>query len=1566
MSGAATPLGNMVIKLGLDDADFGRGVQNAKKQVTYLAKEMQANMKIADMAGNQLGKLGTRYDGLTKIIGAQEKQVASLKKAYDESFVDGKATDSTKRLAAQLQDANGKLANYKQQLINTAGQMAELQVRTTGVTGQIAKVSAEMVKHGDRMQSVGSAMTKGLTVPIAGLATVVTKAAIDWESAFAGVKKTTDEVVDSNGKVVYSYDDLESSLRSMANELPATHTEIANVAEAAGQLGIQTENVSAFTKVMIDLGESTNMSAETAATELARFANITQMSQDKFSNLGSALVDLGNNFATTESEISAMALRLAGAGAQIGMSEGDILGFAAALSSVGVEAEAGGSAFSKVMVQMQLAVEKGTGAFEELKGHAEDQGVSWERLVSAVRNGGKELTGVSKEMGFTSSELKKIYKEADKSKTSLEQFADVAGLTSEQFSKMFKDDPSTAIMKFVEGLGKAEKNGTSAIKVLDDMDIKEVRLRDSLLRAANASDVFSGAVEMGNKAFGENNALAEEAGKRYETTESKLKMLRNEATNAAIDLGGPFVDALRDGLGSSKPLIKGLGDLAKKFSDMDPKAQRTIIKWIGLTAAAGPLLSVTGKVTSGIGKLGGSFVDLSAKMAKKKAIAELTKQFAEGAVDVDTLSVALGGGASKFKLFGGAVATASGTGGLGAMTAALGPLGPAILGIVGVGGALAVGYGAWKLFGEEAWNSSQRVKRWGSDVGSATDETLTKIQTNTQKASGQFGLMADGFSTDSKAMVSNFEKIGQTIEDSLVKKITGLDNLLKELPESVSDSLKQMVKDEKESAEGALKTVQENTERITEIKKNASKNNREISASEAKIIRDLAKNTTQAYVETLDVSAKEKQKILSAMTGDVANATEEEAKLWLQSLGKQRQAAQQNAKASREEKEKYLEELGYNLDGEFAQKYLKAWDEINATTTQGFDQQMATILEKFPELQNEVALANGQLINDTDNAAQALIESNKRIVENARTLSSELAKNAEANAEKMAWTASEASASGKKAAQTWNDLVFDEKTSELKSNVRETVIEATKDSKTWNDLKLVVHDANLDSNAKKVIGEAAIVNGYWDGMAWKDKQAILEDEFSQTMYKALDDSGKWNELSIDAKTALLYSNTPETMAETMLNLGLWDDYQPEIKDLDAKNYKFLTTLSESEDKLKNWNDLPDETKELYADNYDFLTKIYESEDSFNRWNQLPNSDKKLLADNTDFLNKILTSESSWNQWTNLPVTEKKILADNTDLMTKVFSSQESYSAWSALPDNVKHMLANNEDILSKVRDGTISVEDYNQNVLPALKKLLGDNSDIIQKLSQGESSLNSYDSNNPAMKILNGDSSSTQQAAKTGGSALSIYDRNNPAMKYLKATDNASGPAYQATEGVKAFRQQRDHTVTLTSIVKNVTQWITEKISGHATGTNFHKGGHMMVNDQKGPLYKELIVEPDGNAYIPEGRNVIIPNAKRGTKVYTARQTKQMIPQYKNGVGVPRDATLIRNLQSVRNSESTQTITVDNSDLVQLMRQMLNAISRLTPEINVYPQNWDTKNDIRRTAQELALLTQIEGRGALE
>lgn len=499
--------------------------------------------------------------------------------------------------------------NFTSAMNGAVSSLKKLNSNASDIPSNLNTVNGAMKSFGDKtasigqsIEKVGGSMTKGITLPIAGAVGAVTTAAVKWESAFTGVKKTNDEMVDSNGKVIYSYDDLEKGLRDLAKELPTSHEEIAKVAEAAGQLGIKTDKVVGFTKTMIDMGESTNMSADTAATSLARFANITQMSQDKFSNLGSAIVDLGNNLATTESEITEMGLRLAGAGKQIGMTEGDIVGFAAALSSVGIEAEAGGSAFSRLMVQMQLATETGVEAFAPLKQAVAEQGVSWESFVHAVNWGGKELTAVSKQMGIPTSELKKMYKEASKASGSLEDFANVTGRTSEEFAQLFKSNPSQALIEFIQGLKDSEKHGISAIKVLDDMGITEVRLRDSLLRAANASDVFEGAVKRGNEAFNENTALAEEAGKRYGTTESQLKILRGQLNDVAITFGGPLVAALNSAISAAKPMIEALANMAEAFASADPKTQEFILKMAALAASAGPVLKFFGKMTRFFGK----------------------------------------------------------------------------------------------------------------------------------------------------------------------------------------------------------------------------------------------------------------------------------------------------------------------------------------------------------------------------------------------------------------------------------------------------------------------------------------------------------------------------------------------------------------------------------------------------------------------------------------------------------------------------------------------------------------------------------------------------------------------------------------------------------------------------------------------------------------------------------------------------------------------------------------------------------------------------------------------------
>lgn len=1477
------PIGNMIISLDLNSSKLTRGLTGARNAVNYQMKAMKAQMQVMNASGNKLDVLQAKYTGLGNVLQANQKQIEILtdkyKKSYDEN---GKATSATIKYANQLNQATARQASYEAQIKQTIAAYAELKTKTTGITGAINKTSDVLQKVGNSAQNIGTSLTHGVTIPIAGAVTAVTTAAVKWESAFAGVKKTNDEIVDSNGNVVYSYSDLEKGLRDLAKELPSSHEEIAGVAEAAGQLGIQTDNVVSFTKTMIDLGESTNMSAETAATSLARFANITQMSQKDFNKLGSVIVDLGNNLATTESEITEMGLRLAGAGKQIGMSQGDILGFAAALSSVGIEAEAGGSAFSKVMVQMQLAVEKGIGAFEPLKKMVSEQGVSWEKFVHAVTWGGKELTDISKKMALPTSELKKMYKEASEATGILHNFADVTSRTGEEFAELFKNNPSQAIIEFVKGLKESEKHGTSAIKVLDDMDIKEVRLRDSLLRAANASDIFEGAIQRGNKAWEENTALTDEANKRYETTESKVKALKNEVVDMAIDMGGPFVDALRDALKASKPLLETLNKAAKAFSDANPEVQQSIIKLVSLTAAAGPAIKTTGKFSSMISTLGSKFVDLNAHLNKRSAMKAAEKDLnslstasINGSANLGKLAGKLGESAGKATALGGAASSAAGSSGVGAMTAALGGLNPILLGIVGVGGTLALGYAAWKNFGEEAWNSSQRVKQWSVDVGREVDGTLDTVKVKTNEASGQFGLMVQGFNQNTGPMAKNFETIGATIESSLTKKVEGLDNLLKKLPGTVTDSMKEIVENEKEMNQSALEKIQENNDRIKEIREKASKEHRDISVAEAQMISDLSKNTAEQYVNTLDVSAEQRKAILNSMTGDVSQASKEQAETWLKSLGEQRNASQNHTAQMRKEQEKWLKEWGYNLDGEFAQKYLAEWDKINDATTDGFDSQIAAIVEKYPELADKIHLATGEVIAASANTSQYLIEDNQKLLDNAGYMADKLAENAKKNADTLKWVAKE----GTDGAKEWNSLELLDKEGNVKTNAPEIIKEASKNITTWNNLKMVLHDANIDSNAKKMIGEAAIANDLWRGMAWEDKEAVLQDEFSINVYKALESSGKWDELDFEQKKAVLYSNTPEVMAETLFNLGLWNDYQPEIKNLNAKNYDFLQTLSKSEEKLKIWNETPVDIKELFAKNTDFLNNIFSSEEKLNLWNSIPDSEKKLLADNTDFLTKISTSKESLNQWNELPTGQKEMLADNSDLLAKIFTSKESFEAWKKIPDPVKRMLGDNVDILSKVKDGTISVDEYNKNVLPLLKQLFGDNSSLAGAVNDATTAIENYNKN--------------------------IFPNDKTAVGH----DEASQAAKDAFEAFNIFQ---------TKIPDKITKTVSADFIGpmpNAKGTNFHPGGAAMVNDQKGPTYEELITLPSGEAFIPKGRNVVL-DLPRGSKVLNATKTKRLVPKYADGIG---------NITTVSSTLNLDALILAINELTTVLRTQLMA-----------------------------------------
>lgn len=335
-----------------------------------------------------------------------------------------------------------------------------------------------------------------------------------FESAFAGIKKTVEGTE-------AQFEALRQGILDMSERMPESAADIASVAEAAGQLGIATDNILDFTETMTMLGTATNLTADEAATALARFANITQMSPDNFDKLGATIVALGNNFATTESEIVAMATRIASTGEIVGLSETEIMALAATLSSLGIEAEAGSSAISRAMKDIEVAVKTGNG--------------------------------------------------------NLENYASVANMTVESFSKLWESSPVEALDAFVAGLNDVERNGASAIEILDDMDIKEIRMSNSLLALSTSNGLMTKAINLANTAWEENTALTNEATQRYETLDSKLTMLKSSAQNLGIyvyeGMELPLKSAADKGISYISQLQKafktdGLRGLVTEFSNI--------------------------------------------------------------------------------------------------------------------------------------------------------------------------------------------------------------------------------------------------------------------------------------------------------------------------------------------------------------------------------------------------------------------------------------------------------------------------------------------------------------------------------------------------------------------------------------------------------------------------------------------------------------------------------------------------------------------------------------------------------------------------------------------------------------------------------------------------------------------------------------------------------------------------------------------------------------------------------------------------------------------------------------
>lgn len=361
--------------------------------------------------------------------------------------------------------------NQYNKVINNADSKAK------GLGNTVSNVSSNMVRNLAGAYLGWQGLSKGIDATIGS--------AIRYEDAFAGVIKTVDGTEEE-------LQALSRRFRDLSKEIPITATEFAKIGELAGQLGVPIDKIDKFAETIAKIGVTTNLTTEQASTDFARFANIMGMPLEQVDRLGSAVVELGNNLATTEQEIVDMSLGIAGAGNALGLTEPQVLGWASALSSVGIQAELGGTAVSSLLIDIK----------------------------KVVSQGGKEL----------------------------EKFALVAGMSADDFKEAFEKDASNALRILFKGMRDIQDQGGDLTGVLDDLGITESRLTRVVLGLVGGYDKLETGLDLANKGFDENNALNIEASKRFGTTASQIQLLKNNVNDLTLSIGNALIPVLNNSL----------------------------------------------------------------------------------------------------------------------------------------------------------------------------------------------------------------------------------------------------------------------------------------------------------------------------------------------------------------------------------------------------------------------------------------------------------------------------------------------------------------------------------------------------------------------------------------------------------------------------------------------------------------------------------------------------------------------------------------------------------------------------------------------------------------------------------------------------------------------------------------------------------------------------------------------------------------------------------------------------------------------------------------------------------
>ena len=426
---------------------------------------------------------------------------------------------------------------------------------------------------------------------------------------------------------------------------------------------------------------------------------------------------------------------------------------------------------------------------------------------------------------------------------------------------------------------------------------------------------------------------------------------------------------------------------------------------------------------------------------------------------------------------------------------------------------------------------------------------------------------------------------------------------------------------------------------------------------------------------------------------------------------------------------------------------------------------------------------------------------------------------------------------------------------------------------------------------------------------------VIKSNVKEVIGEAAKSAEGWEQLQFIAKTAEINSNARATIAEALVESGKWKDMTLEEKQVIVKNQVGLQAIFDSETHLKTWNSLPAEVKELLLKNTDIMSKADEASKALSNYEALKPKQKELLATDEDFRNAVARSTDTLTTWNATTPFTKDLKVDPTNALNNGRLSIDKITAWNFASVETKSLNAV-DNTSAAVGSAQASVNSPKQEA--PINLFATDQTSGVR--NETSSAINAIKQYNPVDILAKNSTSGTVSEVKSG--VNSIQDKTVT----INARDNASG----VLSGIRSW---------IDSVTGNFFTNIFA--SKHAHGTNYHPGGLAIVNDQRNSNYKEMVTLPNGQSFIPQGRDVLLP-LPRGSKVLRADKTRRLmremgVPKYASGIGIPSDAKFLKEIEQAQRSITIQSTSVQNGQdtdkVVSEMRILKSSLEKILTAI---------------------------------